>query len=279
MLVNSKDILIQAKEGGYGVPAPDFLDLDSARVFVQTAQEVDKSIILSFAQAHQEIISLEEAAAIGKLLAESVTVPIALHLDHGQDLDFLKRAIDLGFTSVMIDASSKSFEENVRITKEVVAMAHPRNVTVEAEIGHVGQGDTFGGGAEADKSESVYTSVAEAVAFVEQTGVDSLAVSIGTSHGLYKNNGKPVLNFERLHELAEAVEVPLVLHGSSGSGVENIHRCATEGIAKINIFTDFLVGATQEIEAEKAIDYLAIKKASNIGMAKVLRCNFDNFWK
>lgn len=277
MLVNSKDVLMCAKEGKYGVPAPDFVDLDSARTFVQTAEAEGKAIILSFAQAHQDVISLEEAATVGKLVAESVTVPIVLHLDHGQDLDFLKRAVDLGFTSVMIDASSKSFEENVRITKAVVAMAHPHNVTVEAEIGHVGQGDAFGGGAEGSKSDSVYTSVAEAVSFVEQTGVDSLAVSIGTSHGLYKNNEKPVLNFERLHELAEAVTVPLVLHGSSGSGDENIHKCATEGIAKINIFTDFLVGATKEIKAQKAEDFLAIKKAANVGMAKVLKHNFDNF--
>ncbi|SDX96582.1 class II fructose-bisphosphate aldolase [Eubacterium barkeri] len=277
MLVNSKEILNDAKKGGYAVPAPDFLDLDMARTFVQTAEAEGKPVILSFAQAHQDVISLEEAAVIGKLVGEAVSVPVVLHLDHGQDLEFLERAMDLGFTSVMIDASSKPFEENVAITKAVVALAHPRGITVEAEIGHVGQGDAFGGGAEGQKSDSIYTSVAEAVAFVEQTDVDSLAVSIGTCHGLYAGNTTPVLNFERLKELAAAVPVPLVLHGSSGSGDDNIHRCATEGIAKINIFTDFLVGATKEIHAQGADDFLAMKRAANTGMAAVLKHNFDNF--
>lgn len=201
-------------------------------------------MILSFAQAHQDVISLEEAAVIGKLVGEAVSVPVVLHLDHGQDLEFLERAMDLGFTSVMIDASSKPFEENVAITKAVVALAHPRGITVEAKLAMWAREMPLAVVPKA-KSDSIYTSVEEAVAFVEQTDVDSLAVSIGTCHGLYAGNTTPVLNFERLKELADAVPVPLVLHGSSGSGDDNIHRCATEGIAKINIFTDFLVGATK----------------------------------
>lgn len=270
MLVNSKEILLDAKKNHYGVPAPDFIDLDSARTYVQIAEEQNKSIILSFAQSHRNLISLEEAAAIGKLMAENVNVPIVLHLDHGEDIEFIKRAIELGFTSVMIDASMKSFEENVRITKEVVELAHPKGVTVEAEIGHVGQGESYGQG-EGSKGDSIYTTVEEAVSFVEQTGIDSLAVSIGTAHGLYKGNKSPVLNFERLHELSKAVNIPLVLHGSSGTGDDNLHRCATEGISKVNVFTDFLVGAMKEIDAVKPSDYVALKKAANKGMAKVLR--------
>jgi fructose-bisphosphate aldolase class II/tagatose 1,6-diphosphate aldolase GatY/KbaY len=277
MVVSSKELLLDAKKNHYGIAAPDFIDLDSARTFVQVAEEQNKPIILSFAQSHQNIISLEEAAAIGKLMAESVNVPIVLHLDHGEDIDFIKRAIELGFSSVMIDASMECFEENVRKTKEVVELAHAKGITVEAEIGHVGQGESFGQGEGTDNTDSIYTTVEEAVSFVEKTGIDSLAVSIGTAHGLYKGNKNPVLNFERLHELSEAIKIPLVLHGSSGTGDDNLHRCATEGISKVNVFTDFLVGAMKEIDAVKPSDFVALKKASNEGMAKVLRHYFKVF--
>lgn len=276
MLISSKELLLHAKKNHYGVPAPDFLDLDSARTFVQTAEELDKPIILSFAQAHRSVISLEEAAFVGKFMAESVKVPIVLHLDHGEDIDYIKYAIELGFTSVMIDASMKSFRENVETTKEVVKLAHLNKVTVEAEIGHVGQGENY---SNPEKTDSIYTTSREAVSFAQKTDIDSLAVSIGTAHGIYKNNKKPVLNFERLHELAEAVKIPLVLHGSSGSGDDNLHKCATEGISKINIFTDFLVGAMKEINTVNPNDFISLKKASNQGMANVLKHYFKVFSK
>lgn len=274
MLVNSKEILLEAKKGNYAVPAPDFLDLDSARTFVQVAEKLGKPVILSFAQAHKEVISLEEAAAVGKLVANSVKVPVVLHLDHGQDAEYIRRAIELGFTSVMIDASMESFEENVRRTREIVEMAHPHNITVEAEIGHVGQGENY---SDYNNSDSVYTTVAEAVEFVRQTGVDSLAVSIGTAHGVYKGNGKPVLNFDRLHELQDALEIPLVLHGGSGTGDDNLHRCATEGISKLNIFTDFLIGAMAQVKKEEPQDFLALKRACNEGMRQVLEHYYEVF--
>lgn len=274
MLVTSKEILLKAKNEGYAVVAPDFIDLDSARVFVETAQKIGKPIILSYAQAHSEIISLEEAATIGKLVAESVDVPIVLHLDHGTDEDVIRKAISIGFTSVMIDASMDSFEENVRRTKAIVDYAHLFGVSVEAEIGHVGSGENY---ENHDTCDSVYTEVEDAISFVEQTGVDSLAVSIGTAHGVYK--GIPVLNFERLHELAQAVQVPLVLHGGSGSGDENLHRCALEGISKINIFTDFMIGGMKEIEKAQPKDYFALKKAANKGMEEVLEHYFNLFSK
>ncbi len=274
MLVTSKEILLKAKSEGYAVVAPDFIDLDSARVFVETAQRLGKPIILSYAQAHSEIISLEEAASIGKLVAKSVDVPIVLHLDHGTDEDVIRKAISLGFTSVMIDASMDSFEENVRRTKAIVDYAHLFGVSVEAEIGHVGSGENYENHSACD---SVYTEVEDAISFVEQTGVDSLAVSIGTAHGIYK--GVPVLNFERLHELAKAVKIPLVLHGGSGSGDENLHRCAVEGISKINIFTDFMIGGMKEIEKAKPKDYFELKKTANKGMAEVLEHYLNLFSK
>ena len=267
MLVDGKSVLDAAKAGRYGIVAPDFLTLNAARVFVQTADALKTPILLSFAQGHAGLISLEEAALVGKYWAEKVATPIVLHLDHGQDFDFLRRAIELGFTSVMLDASMKEMDENIRVTKEVVAYAHTKGVSVEAEIGHVGGASE---GVEGATSESVYTTVEEAKAFAEATAVDSLAVSIGTSHGVYKSNKAPELNFTRLRELAAAVPVPLVLHGGSGTGDENLRRAVREGIAKLNIYTDFLTGAMAEIKAAHTDSLIETQKAADEGMRRVL---------
>ena len=267
MLTNSTSILLNAKINNHAVIAPDFLDLEMARTFVKTAEKFEKPIILSFAQIHKNIISLEEAAAIGKIVSEEVNIPISLHLDHGEDFDFIKKAIELGFTSVMIDASEKPLDENIKITKEIVDLAHKNNISVEAEIGHVGQGENYSG---CDFSETIYTDVNDAVRFVKETNVDSLAVSIGTSHGLYNNNIKPTLNFERLHELSNVLDIPLVLHGGSGTGDENLYRCAHEGITKVNLYTDFLLGAMKEVKDKELTDYIALKHNIECGIEKVM---------
>ena len=224
-------------------------------------------ILLSFAQGHAGLISLEEAALVGKYWAEKVDTPIVLHLDHGQDFDFLQRAVELGFTSVMLDASMKDMDENIRLTREVVACAHAKGVSVEAEIGHVGGASE---GIEGATTDSVYTTVEEAKTFAAATGVDSLAVSIGTSHGVYAGSRTPELNFKRLQELAAAVPVPLVLHGGSGTGDENLRRAVREGITKLNVYTDFLVGAMAEIKAAEPDSLVELQKASDEGMRKVL---------
>ena len=267
MLVDGKSVLDAAKAGRYGIVAPDFLTLNAARVFVQTADALKTPILLSFAQGHAGLISLEEAALVGKYWAEKVATPIVLHLDHGQDFDFLQRAVELGFTSVMLDASMKDMDENIRLTREVVACAHAKGVSVEAEIGHVGGASE---GIEGATTDSVYTTVEEAKTFAAATGVDSLAVSIGTSHGVYAGSRTPELNFKRLQELAAAVPVPLVLHGGSGTGDENLRRAVREGITKLNVYTDFLVGAMAEIKAAEPDSLVELQKASDEGMRKVL---------
>ncbi|MFC2742204.1 MAG: ketose-bisphosphate aldolase [Selenomonas artemidis] len=267
MLVDGKSVLDAAKAGRYGIVAPDFLTLNAARVFVQTADALKTPILLSFAQGHAGLISLEEAALVGKYWAEKVDTPIVLHLDHGQDFDFLQRAVELGFTSVMLDASMKDMDENIRLTREVVACAHAKGVSVEAEIGHVGGASE---GIEGATTDSVYTTVEEAKTFAAATGVDSLAVSIGTSHGVYAGSRTPELNFKRLQELAAAVPVPLVLHGGSGTGDENLCRAVREGITKLNVYTDFLVGAMAEIKAAEPDSLVELQKASDEGMRKVL---------
>ena len=254
MLVTSKKMFEKAREGGYAIPAPNFIDLESLRWHVETAEKLSVPLILPLAEAHiGENITLEDAALVGKKYAAAAKVPVALHLDHGTDPEIIKRAVDMGFTSVMIDASMESFEENVRRTKEIIAYAHARGAVVEAEIGHVGAGENY---ENHDESDSQYTTVEEARRFVEETGVDSLAISIGTAHGMYK--GIPEINFDRLKEIAAAIDTPLVLHGGSSSGDENLNKCAVNGISKINIFSDLLAAAMKSLEEAPPKTYLDV---------------------
>ena len=272
MKVNSSKVLPVAQKLGFAIPATNFIDLDSARTFVKVAEERRLPLILAFAESHRQILSLEEAALIANYFVDKAMVPIVLHLDHGMNPEFIFKAIELGFSSVMIDASQKEFEDNIKITKEIVDYAHKHNVSVEAELGHVGSEDLT----EAyELSDSIYTQVNDVIEFVDRTNVDSLAISIGTAHGVYK--GEPKINFERLKEIKEIAKVPLVLHGGSSSGDENLSRCAANGISKINIFTDFINGALHKIEKGQAKNYLVLKELANLGMEEVLNHYYDIF--
>lgn len=272
MKITSKDLLLDAKKKGYAIPAPNFIDLDSGRAYIEVAEKRGLPVILSYAQKHVDIMSLEEAALIGNFLANQASVPVVLHLDHGFDKDFIFKAIDLGFSSAMIDASEDSFEDNVKITKEVVDYAHKYNVPVEAELGHVGANDLSEARALTD---SVYTEAKDVVRFVEATGVDSLAVSIGTAHGVY--SGTPEINFDRLEEINQATDIPLVLHGGSSSGDDNLKQCALSGISKINIYTDFIVAAYEAIKKEQPAGYVEFKKTADQAMQAVLDHYYDVF--
>lgn len=273
MLVTSKEMFEKAREGGYAIPAPNFIDLESLRWHVETAEKLNVPLILPLAEAHiGENITLEDAALVGKKYAAAAKVPVVLHLDHGTDPEIIKKAVDLGFTSVMIDASMESFEENVRRTKEMIAYAHARGAVVEAEIGHVGAGENY---ENHDESDSQYTTVEEARRFVEETGVDSLAISIGTAHGMYK--GIPEINFDRLKEIAAAIDTPLVLHGGSSSGDENLKKCAVNGISKINIFSDLLAAAMKALEEAPPKTYLDVKELSKKGMQDCLEHYYSVF--
>lgn len=272
MLCSAKTILAQAKTRRFAIPSANFIDLHSARTFCRTAEKLNLPLFLSFAQSHREMLSLEEAAVVGKYWADKVATPVVLHLDHGEDQDFIFRAIELGFTSVMIDASMKSFGDNVAITREVVDHAHALGVSVEAELGHVGANDT----SEASSiSASVYTEVRDVLRFVALTDVDALAISIGTAHGPYK--GTPRIDFARLRDIDAVTNVPLVLHGGSSSGDENLKRCAVHGITKINLYTDFIVGAYHAIRDNDPQDYRAMKELADMAMAEKLAHYFKVF--
>lgn len=274
MLVTSKEMFAQAQEKKFAIPSANFVDEDSLKWHLEVSEKENLPIIIALAESHLgRLIDLETAALIAKYRAEKTSNPVCLHLDHGESFETCKKAVDLGFTSVMIDGSMLPFEENVAVTKKVVEYAHAHGVVVEAEIGHVGSN-------EKEDDEDIYTTVEEATKFVEQTNVDSLAVSIGTAHGLYK--GTPKINFDRLHELAQAVSCPLVLHGGSNSGDENLHRCATEGITKINVYSDFMVSSAKEVYAlqektPEVEDYYTFKEAAKTGMQNMLKHVFTLF--
>ena len=265
MLVSTKEMLQRARREGYPVPAPNFFDFCSASAYLEVAEALNKPLILAFAQAHMDQLDLEDAAMIGRYLAKKASVPVALHLDHGTDETIIKQAIDLGFTSVMIDASQENIEENIMKTKAIVAFARPREVAVEAELGHVGAGDNY---EDHEHSDSIYTRASEVERFIEMTDVDSLAISIGTAHGIYK--GKPKISFNTLHDIFSKTAIPLVLHGGSSSGEENLHRCATEGIAKINIFTDIVEGGMKAINNGRPTELFELENLRSRGMKAVL---------
>lgn len=241
MLVNTKEMLQSARNGKYGVAQPNVWDFQSMRAVIRACQSESAPVIMGLAEAHTHYMSVSDFAEMARYFAEITNVPIALHLDHGNTYKTIVQAIRAGFTSVMMDASSTPFEENVRRTKAIVEMAHACCVTVEAELGHVGVGSDYGAVGD------ILTDPDEAERFVSETGVDSLAVSIGTAHGVYK--GVPKLDYDRLAALRAKVSVPLVLHGGSGTGDEAIAKCITLGISKVNICTDLMIASAEGYDA------------------------------
>lgn len=228
MMVTLDKILGKAKREGYGVAAPDAYSSASVMACFQAADNQKAPLIISCLGT----TNMEETGENVKFYAKKYPdTVVALHLDHGGGFEEIMLALRSGYTSVMIDRSKLPFEENVREVREVVRIAHAMGVSVEAELGHVGTGTEYD-----TTRDSGLTHKEEAQRFVEETGVDALAVAVGTSHGIYK--GTPRLEFELLKEIAALVEVPLVLHGGSGTGDDNLKKCIDCGIQKINLFTD-----------------------------------------
>lgn len=233
MLVSTRQILIEAQKGGYAVPAFNIHNLETIQVVVEAAKELNSPVILAATPSTVKYAGIEYLINIIRVSTEKFDIPITLHLDHHENVDDIKKAIDLGCKSVMIDASHHEFEENIKIVKDVVDYAHKYDVSVEAELGRlVGQEDDK----IVDEKDCDYTDPQKAVEFVRRTGVDSLAVAIGTAHGLYKT--EPKLDFERLKEINELIDIPLVLHGASGVAWEEVQKSIDLGICKVNIATE-----------------------------------------
>ena len=258
MLVNMKEMLLNADRDGYAVMAVNSVNMEMARAVIEAANEEHSAIIVQMGRSQMaKLAHPEDILPMIIAMAKRADVPVCLNLDHGPDLKTEVSAIHNGFTNVMIDASSLPYEENVRRTRIIADMAHASGITVEAELGHVGQA-ADGDGRTAD----MYTNVAQAVDFVQKTGVDALAVAIGTAHGKYPAGFVPKLDFQRLAELKAALKMPLVLHGGSGSGEENIRKAVAGGINKINVCTDAFHAAELAMKAKREkepdTDYLNI---------------------
>ncbi len=228
MLVPMKELLVAAKEGGYAVPAPNVFNKESVEAAFNAALELRSPVVLDVGYA----MGIEETGRLAQYYgSKHPEVPWALNLDHGGPFEHVILAIRSGYSSVMVDRSTLSFEDNAAQVAEVVRIAHAVGVSVEAELGHVGQGIEY------EKTRDAgLTRPEEAQEFVERTGVDCLAVAVGTSHGAYK--GTPHLEFDLLKTLHDEVEIPLVLHGGSGTGDDNLQRAVKAGIQKVNLYTD-----------------------------------------
>ncbi len=271
-LVNMKDMLEHAHANGYAVGAFDLVSLDFLEAIMAAAEEARAPVILSLAESHFEYFDFELAMAATVRAARRASVPVAVHLDHGHSLESAVRGIRHGCNGVMVDASHHPFEGNVRITRAVAEMAHGCGVPVEGELGYVP--GVEGEDAERHPGEIAYTTPEEAVRFVRETGVDFLAVSIGTVHGRMK--GEPKLDFERLEEINVRLGIPLVIHGGTGLSDEQFRKLIAGGVAKINYYTALSDAAAETIRANVAADgrgYTALVAGIRDAMkAECLRC-------
>ncbi len=231
MLVNLKDVLLDAQKNKYGVGLFNTTDSDMLEAAISAAEELHSPIIIGTAEVLLPYGELELIAPCIVAAAKRASVPVVVHYDHGLTFERCMEALRLGFSSIMFDGSASEYSKNIADTAEVVKIAHSFGATVEGEIGHVGSASDGD-----DTATDMYTKVSEAVEYQKATGVDALAVAIGTAHGAYKS--KPKLDLKRLSEIRDAVPVPLVLHGGSGLSDDDFRNSIAHGISKVNIFTD-----------------------------------------
>ena len=262
MLIPFKEILNTAKNDKYAVGAFNCLSLEHVMGVMEAAEELRSPVILQLAEVQFPYSPIEKMVLIFLEAARKATVPVAVHLDHGQSFETCARAIQLGFNSVMFDGASLPFDENVRITRQVVQMAQATGVDVEAELGKVGDtGEGGGEGTGGAETADVFTDVEESALFLEKTGIDALAIAIGNLHGKYV--ATPCLNIQRLQEIAKRNEIPLVLHGGTGTSDEDFKSCVHNGIAKINVATALQIAVTNKVgeylRTEKKPNYIDMK--------------------
>ncbi|MBZ2175512.1 class II fructose-1,6-bisphosphate aldolase [Schnuerera sp. xch1] len=235
-IISTKEMLLDAKKNKYAVPAFNIHNLETFQAVLDGAWEMKSPVIIATTPGTIDYAGLDYLVAIAKTGAKRYNIPLALHLDHCGSIDFLQECIMAGYKSVMIDASLEGYDDNIKITQRVVNFAREYNVSVEAELGRVG-------GVEDDRKISerdvLLTDPDVALEFVKITGVDSLAIAIGTAHGVYKD--EPKLDFERLDIINNLVDVPLVLHGASGVPDESVKKAVKKGICKVNIATELKI--------------------------------------
>ena len=252
MLVTLNDVLPKAQKEGYGVGLFNTTDTDMLEAVISAAEELRSPVIIGTAEVLLPNGELQLIAPSILHAARRASVPVVVHYDHGLTFDRCIEALKLGFSSIMFDGSAGDTEENLKNTREIVRIAHSMGASVEGEIGHVGQADTSD-----NEVTDLYTTPEEAIAFVKDTGVDALAIAIGTAHGAYKS--KPKLDINRLKEIRAVLDTPLVLHGGSGLSDDDFKNSIAGGIAKMNIFTDLCVAGVEAMRNAKTNVYLEIR--------------------
>lgn len=264
MLVTAKQLMLDAQKGGYAIGAFNVENMEMVQAVVSAAEELKSPVIIQTTPSTLKYASPEMFYANVAAAAKAASVPVVMHLDHGSSFQLAMQAFRAGYTSIMIDGSHSAYEDNIAVTKAVVDACHPAGVPVEAELGKVGgKEDDLDGG------DGGYTVPSEAADFVEKTGVDSLAVAIGTAHGVYK--GTPKLDVDRLSEIRKVVSIPLVLHGTSGVPDEAVRECIRRGICKVNYATDLRIAFSAGLKEYLAKDPDAFdpKKYNAVGREKV----------
>ncbi|MBR4072239.1 MAG: class II fructose-1,6-bisphosphate aldolase [Clostridia bacterium] len=259
MYTTSKEMILEARRGGYAVPAFNAENLEMVQAIIEAAEEARSPVMIQTTPSTVKYITLRQAVAMVKADAEAATVPVSLHLDHCESYEAVAAAIDAGYSSVMIDASKLPYEENIAVTQKVVAKARPLGITVESELG------TVGGKEDGHSADIAYTDPDEALDFFTRTGIDIFAIAIGTAHGFYK--GEPKLNFELLAKIKDMIDCPLVLHGGSGIPDEMIKRTIELGINKVNYATELRAAATKAVR-EALVDESIIDPKKYMGKAR-----------
>lgn len=242
MLVNLETILKSARTDGYAVGLFNTTDTDLLQAVIAAAEAKKSPVIIGTAEILLPYADFDAIGASMIHMAKKASVPVTVHFDHGLTFDRCMQALKMGFSGIMFDGSALSYDENVRQTREIVKIAHSFGASVEGEIGHVGEaanGD--------NAAEDMYTTVSEARAYAAATGVDALAVAIGTAHGAYKH--QPKLDFARLTDIRAALDIPLVLHGGSGLSDDDFRNSIKCGISKVNIFTDLCNAAQSAVQS------------------------------
>lgn len=273
-IANMKDLLDRAKKDNFAVGSFSVANLEMIIGAINAAEELNTPIIIQIAEVRLKNSPLHIIGPAMVGAAKAAKVPVAVHFDHGLTKEKIKEALDLGFTSVMIDGSKNSLEENIEITKEIVEMAKEYNASVEAEIGIVGGSE--------DGSEDIkmrYTEVEDAIKFAKETNVDALAVAIGNAHGLYKY--EPKLNLERLEEINKAIDIPLVLHGGTGISEEDFKMSINHGVRKINVATATFNSVENRVknmyENKRNKDYFTLHEEEILGAYENVKRHIEVF--
>ncbi|PTP08513.1 tagatose bisphosphate family class II aldolase [Vibrio splendidus] len=242
-LISSREMLKRAQQSGYAVPAFNIHNLETVQVIVETASEMGSPVILAGTPGTYDYAGTDYLVSICKEAAHKHSIPLVLHLDHHEDLQDIRNKVDQGIRSVMIDGSHYAFDQNIDIVRSVVQYCNRFDASVEAELGRLGgqEDDLI-----VDSADALMTDPASAAEFVRRTGIDSLAVAIGTAHGMYK--AEPKLDFDRLAKIHSVVDIPLVLHGASGVPDETVRRCIELGVCKVNVATELKIAFSNAVK-------------------------------